>query len=772
MRSVNRRDATLPSATACYDVSHPSSAPVRVEELTTLTEDSLLFDGPQTTYGRFRVLHQIGAGSVGPVFRGEDPASRRPVVIKVIRVGLTPERVVAVAAALAATRERLAPHPAVAPLLDTGVRDVEPYFVTDFVEGDSLDVALREFGPAHMRDALPRLRALADALDTAAAMGIAHGSLHLRDIVVSPEVTVLTGLGIAPALERVGVRPPVRRPYCAPEVAAGHGISPAADQYALAAIAHEWLSGRRIAGPGAEGFHVPATSPQGTEAMAAVFCRALDESPEARFPTATAFIEALGLVGDAAPPRPRSSVRRKPVEAPRLAFDVAAEDAAVPADRGDTAPLAMAFAPAPPDDVVAALEGASVPPRDDDDTLGAIQPVADGPESPEMTSVLARGDDPEGDPVVPTDEEVVAAEDETLVVPSGPREWGADDTLAAGVADRVAFDEIEPARHDEPETDDESPAYWKWAVGIAAALLLVTLGGRTLVRWGTPARTAPAVTQAAAPAGGPDIVALPPASPTPAAATPSASSRRTPGASPAASASAPTPAPSAAPAAVSPLPDPVGETPTAPAAAAPERRAPVPPRTAPAAPATPRPSAPPAKAPAATRPALRQEAPARPAAAGRLLVRSTPGGAEVFINGTRRGVTPLAMRDLGLGTYSVRVTRAGYAASEQRVTLDAGRPSRAVEVTLSATRAAAAAPVAGGAAATGPGSLVVDSRPPGARVFVDGKEAGVTPVTIPNLGPGEHTVRLQMMGFLPINTTALVTAGARARLGVSLTSER
>ena len=90
----------------------PHRLTAHVEEFTPLTEDSLQFDGPRTTYGRIRVLHQIGAGSVGPVFRGEDPANRQPVVVKVLRVGLPPERVAIVASALASARERLAPHPA------------------------------------------------------------------------------------------------------------------------------------------------------------------------------------------------------------------------------------------------------------------------------------------------------------------------------------------------------------------------------------------------------------------------------------------------------------------------------------------------------------------------------------------------------------------------------------------------------------------------------------------------------------------------------------
>ena len=269
-----------------------------------------------------RVLHQIGAGGVGPVFRGEDPETRRPVVIKVLRVGLPPERAAIVGAALTGVRERLAPHPALCPILESGVQEAEPFVVFGFVDGDSLDVALREFGPANISDALPRLRLLADALDSAATAGVVHGSLHLRDIIVSPEHTVLTGIGVASVLERVGVRPPVRRPYSAPEIVHGHGVSPAGDQFALAAIAHEWLSGRRIAGPGGEGYHLPGSSAAGTEAVAAVFCRALDEQADARYPTATAFVDALGDVSDALAPRARIPRRKPPVaEAPRLVFD-------------------------------------------------------------------------------------------------------------------------------------------------------------------------------------------------------------------------------------------------------------------------------------------------------------------------------------------------------------------------------------------------------------------------------------------------------------------
>jgi hypothetical protein len=151
-------------------------------------------------------------------------------------------------------------------------------------------------------------------------------------------------------------------------------------------------------------------------------------------------------------------------------------------------------------------------------------------------------------------------------------------------------------------------------------------------------------------------------------------------------------------------------------------------------------------------------------------VRSTPSGAEVFVDGARRGVTPLAVRDLPLGAHAVRVARAGFAATEQRVTLDAGRPSRALDVTLGrpAAAPAAVAPVA----PSTPGTLVIDSRPAGARVVIDGREHGRTPVTVPSLPPGDYAVAISLAGYQPVTTTTRVEPGGRARVAVSLTVER
>ena len=56
----------------------------------------------------FRILHQIGAGSLGPVFRAHDPANDRFVALKLFRLDLTPEQTAQLAAALEDPRQRSA----------------------------------------------------------------------------------------------------------------------------------------------------------------------------------------------------------------------------------------------------------------------------------------------------------------------------------------------------------------------------------------------------------------------------------------------------------------------------------------------------------------------------------------------------------------------------------------------------------------------------------------------------------------------------------------
>jgi hypothetical protein len=66
------------------------------------------------------------------------------------------------------------------------------------------------------------------------------------------------------------------------------------------------------------------------------------------------------------------------------------------------------------------------------------------------------------------------------------------------------------------------------------------------------------------------------------------------------------------------------------------------------------------------------------------------------------------------------------------------------------------------------GSIYVDSRPRGARVFIDGKQVGTTPMRIPELGIGSHVVRIELPDHRTWTTSTRVAAGQETRVTGSL----
>jgi hypothetical protein len=95
----------------------------------------------------------------------------------------------------------------------------------------------------------------------------------------------------------------------------------------------------------------------------------------------------------------------------------------------------------------------------------------------------------------------------------------------------------------------------------------------------------------------------------------------------------------------------------------------------------------------------------------------------------------------------------------------AARPSRAQ--TASARRGSTSS---GAAAQTNrtTGAVDLDSKPRGARVSVDGKSFGTTPVRVGSLTPGNHQVRFELAGHKSLTSTVNIVGGEVARLGVSL----
>ena len=204
--------------------------------------------------------------------------------------------------------------------LDGGTERGTAFLVLEYISGDALDVYLRHSPPLSLGDVHRLLTAVARVIDAAWERSVSHGALHPRDIFVGPTIgqVTITGFGVTQALETVGAKTPVRLPYSAPERTAGGEWDRRADIYALAAIA------RDITGRLAES-EVPA-------AWTKAIDKAMAEDPEARFHSASEFVEALSVVPAAKPVVSAMTppVRMPAVAEPRPALDRMREEPAAP----------------------------------------------------------------------------------------------------------------------------------------------------------------------------------------------------------------------------------------------------------------------------------------------------------------------------------------------------------------------------------------------------------------------------------------------------------
>jgi PEGA domain len=66
------------------------------------------------------------------------------------------------------------------------------------------------------------------------------------------------------------------------------------------------------------------------------------------------------------------------------------------------------------------------------------------------------------------------------------------------------------------------------------------------------------------------------------------------------------------------------------------------------------------------------------------------------------------------------------------------------------------------------GSLRIHSTPSGARVVIDGKAAGVTPLIVANLTAGSHAVRIEAEGHTPWSSAIRVIADRQTNVNTTL----
>jgi WD40 repeat protein len=205
--------------------------------------------GPLGLIGRFQLQTLLGQGAFGRVYRAHDPQLERPVALKVPRFPSDdPEQAERfLSEARSAARLR---HPNIVTVFETGQVGTDYFIASEFVDGTSLAVRLRDKPPTPKR-AAQWVRDLAKALHYAHEQGVVHRDIKPANIMVGPrDRPQLMDFGLAKRVdqETEGDGAIVGTPaYMAPEQARGdlRAVGPLSDQYSLGVVLYELLTGRR-----------------------------------------------------------------------------------------------------------------------------------------------------------------------------------------------------------------------------------------------------------------------------------------------------------------------------------------------------------------------------------------------------------------------------------------------------------------------------------------------------------------------------------------------
>ena len=263
-------------------------------------------------FGRYRVLRPLATGEMGVVYLAEDPLIGRQVAIKGIRfdpysddeeIQRLQERFdqeIQIAGTFS--------HSNIVTLYDVGRQSGRSFIAMEYVDGRNLRAELQANGPLPADRAVQLVMPLCRALSYAHERGVVHRDIKPTNILVSSEgVPKITDFGVArlfgSTLTHAGkiFGTPA---YMSPEQAVGGKLTGASDQFAIAAVLYELLTGERPfkgESPTAVIYEVIESepipphevSPLVPTAISAAIMRGMAKEPAKRFPSCDALADAL-----------------------------------------------------------------------------------------------------------------------------------------------------------------------------------------------------------------------------------------------------------------------------------------------------------------------------------------------------------------------------------------------------------------------------------------------------------------------------------------------
>jgi DNA-binding beta-propeller fold protein YncE len=204
---------------------------------------------PGQTLGQYRIIHKIGEGGMGAVYKADQPSIPRTVVIKVLSAAFSE---------YADARDRFQreldmitrlEHPHILPVYDFGEVDGNPYIVMRFMTGGTLQDRLKR-STLGRSEAIRVMEQIALALDFAHDQGIIHRDLKPGNVLLDESGNAyLADFGLAKSIggtrDLTATGSVLGSPaYMSPEQARGDKLDRRSDVYSFAVLVYQALSGR------------------------------------------------------------------------------------------------------------------------------------------------------------------------------------------------------------------------------------------------------------------------------------------------------------------------------------------------------------------------------------------------------------------------------------------------------------------------------------------------------------------------------------------------
>jgi eukaryotic-like serine/threonine-protein kinase len=204
------------------------------------------------TLGRYHIISELGRGGMGVVYKALDPKLERFIAIKCLSDELSSDEIVVARFLREARNVAALNHPNIAQVFVADEHEGKPYFVMEYVDGESLADFIAREGQCSPEMARRVTEQSAEALAAAAEENIVHRDVKPGNIMLDRRGrAVLTDFGIAcvaadPDGSERNATLMGTPGYLPPEALTGGQPDCRGDLFSLGLVYYEMLTGRRL----------------------------------------------------------------------------------------------------------------------------------------------------------------------------------------------------------------------------------------------------------------------------------------------------------------------------------------------------------------------------------------------------------------------------------------------------------------------------------------------------------------------------------------------